>query len=748
MSEGHRKVSEGHPQPEPESDKPKLHWALRVLGWVTALGCLGVIGVAAIFFIGYKLTDIPDPNSDFQMNTSIVYYSDGKSVMGKFSEQNRLSVPLAAVPKYVRDAHIAAEDRTFWTNPGIEPSAMARAVWNISRGRELQGGSTITQQYVKVMYLNQERTVTRKFKELFIAIKLSRSDDKSKILEDYLNTVYYGRGAYGISAAELAYFGTADVSKMQVGQAALLATILNNPSLFDPDDPANHQRILERYRYVLDGMRQMGTITPAQEAKLRVTYPKVIKHTKSNKYAGPRGFLLDLTRQYLVKAGISDEEIEGGGLRVVTTFDKDLQQKAEDAVNAKHPDKTAGLHIALASVNPQNGDLVAMYGGPDYLKSQLNWAARKARPGSSFKPFAVAAALKDGVSLHDRFQGDSPILIQHQKFRNEFNQDYGQVSLLKATEQSINTAFYDLIDQQMVDGPSKMIDVAEAAGIPKAALEKDRRSPAAVLGPDAYASPVDMASAYGTFANGGKHAELRVVKQVKDFKGKVLVADKPKVSQAVDPEVAADTTYALQKVVSNGTGRKWASQIDRPAGGKTGTAGGTSVDVFRHNAWIKQHEAWCKAHSDDDRCRPKKEGQDTLTSWWVGFTPQYSTAVLYRAGATGESDLDPYSDSKAFFGGNWPAQTWLEYMQNAHEGLDTLDFPKPSDENIEITPTQTPTQPPAPTPTPTLTPSLPPTKPGRPKTTSTPTTTTTTPHKPPKTTIPLPTSTTTTTPVA
>ena len=733
--------------PDDDDDRPKAHWALRVLGWVTALGCLGVIAAAATFFIGYKLTDIPDPNTDFQMNTTLVYYSDGQTPLGKFSEQNRLSVPLSSIPKYVRDAHIAAEDRTFWTNPGIEPSGMARAVWNISRGQELQGGSTITQQYVKLMYLNQERTVTRKFKELFIAIKLSRSDDKSRILEDYLNTIYYGRGAYGVRAAELAFFGTDDVSKLTVGQSAFLASILNNPTLFNADNPANHQRILERYRYVLDGMRQMGTITAAQEAKLRVKYPDPIKPKASNKYAGPNGFLLAMTRKYLVKAGFSDEDIDGGGLRVTTTFNKDLQDTAVKAVGDEHPEKTDKLHIALASVDPKTGDLVAMYGGPDYLKSQLNWADRRARPGSSFKPFAVAAALKEGVSLKDTFQGDSPILVDHQKFRNELNEDYGDVTLLKATELSVNTAFYDLVDNRIPDGPSKLVDMAIAAGLSKNVLESERQKPATVLGPDAYASPVEMASAYGTFANSGRHADLRVIKQVKDVHGKILKADKPVVNQVIDEGVANDTTYALQKVVEKGTGRSWASKIDRPAGGKTGTAGGTSIEHFKHNNWIEHHAAYCKEHRREERCQPEKEGADTLTSWWVGFTPQLSTAVLYRAGDSGESDLDPYSSNPAFFGGNWPARTWLEYMQNALANQPKDDFGGPSAQNSEFTPTFTPTPTvETQTPTPTLTPSLPPTKPGRPKTTPPPTTTTTTPHKPPKTTIPLPTSTTTATP--
>lgn len=732
---------DGYRHVKPKPKRRKRHWALRLLGWMMALFFLGVIGVAALFFIGYQKTPIPDPNKDFQTNTTFVYYSDG-SPMGSFSEQNRQSVSLKQIPKYVQDAHIAAEDRTFWTNPGIEPSAMIRAGWNIARGQDLQGGSTITQQYVKLMYLTQERTVTRKFKELFISIKLSRSDDKAKILEDYLNTIYYGRNSYGIQAAAKAFYNKNQASQLTVGESALLATILNNPSLFNPDEPENKPRILERYRYVLDGMQQMGTITAAQEAQLRKAYPVPVKPVKSNKYKGPNGFLLDMARRYLIKAGFSEEQINGGGLRVKTSFDKKLQAEMVEAVQEEHPKKEGGLHIGMASVNPQNGELVATYGGPDFLKSQINWATADARPGSSFKPFAVAAALKDEKSLRDTFQGDSPIVINGEKFGNEFGEDYGRVSLLKATEESINTAFYDLVDNEMDDGPAKVIDAAIAAGIPdNENLKHDRSAPSAVLGPNAYASPVDMASAYGTFAANGMHADLRVIKEVKDNTGKVLIADKPIKNQVFDEPVAADTTYALQKVVTSGTGEKWASRIDRPAAGKTGTAGGTAAEKLKAN---KECLAKRKANPKA-KCKLKEENEDTLTSWWVGFTPQLSTAVLYRAGASGESDLDPYSSNPAFFGGEWPARTWLKFMEPALENQEALEFPEPSKNNREITRTprddRTPTF--TPSSTPTFTPSQAPTTPTDP-TSPTGKPTKTKPTKPTETTtrptIPIPTS--------
>jgi membrane peptidoglycan carboxypeptidase len=226
VSEARRKAA-----PPP---RRKKHWAVRVLGWLAALVFLGIIGSVAAFFIVYQTTKIPDPNKEFATNTTTVTYADGRNPLGSFYDQNRHSVPLAQIPKRVQDSVIAAEDRTFWTNPGISPSGMVRAAVNIARGEQLQGGSTITQQYVKIMYLTQERTVSRKLKELFIATKLGRQQDKSKTLEGYLNTIYFGQGAYGIAAAGDAYFQVKDPKDLTYQQAALLATVLNNPTLFAP----------------------------------------------------------------------------------------------------------------------------------------------------------------------------------------------------------------------------------------------------------------------------------------------------------------------------------------------------------------------------------------------------------------------------------------------------------------------------------------------------------------------------------
>ncbi|MBB5982014.1 transglycosylase domain-containing protein [Kribbella solani] len=719
MSEARRKAA--------KPSRRKKHWALRLLGWLAALMFLGIIGAVAAFFVMYQTTKIPDINKEFTTNTTTVTYADQRNPLGSFYEQNRNTVPLSQIPKRVQDAVIAAEDRSFWTNPGISPSGMVRAAANILRGEQLQGGSTITQQYVKIMYLTQERTVSRKLNELFIATKLGRSQDKSKTLEGYLNTIYFGEGAYGISAAGDAYFGVKDPNKLTVQQAALLATVLNNPRLFDVNDPdpRTKKRIIERYHYVLLGMQQMGTITAAQETQYGNSLPSLANmKKKSSRYAGAKGFLLDMARKELLQRGFTEEQISGGGLKVTTTFNYGQQKKMLTAAENELPKKRDNLHVGMAAVQPGTGQLLAMYGGPDYLKSQLNWATSKARPGSSFKPFALAAALEDKKSIWDTFQGDSPIVIQGLKLNNEFNQDYGDVSLLKATEQSINTAFYDLVDKQMDDGPNKLVDVAEAVGIPKTKyLEAGRHNPSTVLGPDPYASAVDMASAYATFAAEGKYVPLHVIKEVRGPDGKVLFSDASlinKAVQAIPVETAQMVNYVLQDVVQKGTGNG-AKDLDRPVAGKTGTAGGVAVEDRAKN----------KA------CGGCKDGSATLTSWWTGYTPQLSTSVVYRAGKDGESNLDDYTNEKAFFGGTWPLKTWLAYMKGALDGIDETPFPEPTEDALSngsptpayTPPPNTPTNTPASTPPPNTPASTPP--PNTP--TRTPPPDTPTPPKPTKT---------------
>src|SRR5699024_9924771 len=297
--------------------------------------------------IAYHNTDLPDPNADFQTNVTTVYYRDGKTELGTFAVQNRQSISYEEMPQELKDAVIAAENRDFWTDRGFSLSGLMRSAWVILTGGDLQGGSTITQQYIKIYYLTSERTLTRKFTELLLAAKLSREVPKETILRDYLNTIYFGRGAYGVQAAAQAYFQV-DAEDLTLEQSVVLASVLNNPGLLDPHEGKdNEERLLERYRYALDGMVEMGTLDAATAAKAKQELPTFPDIRTSNRFGGPGGFLLMMVKAELREAGFSEAEIDGGGLKVISTFDAKSQAAAV---------KAAQKYEAEGNKNKDEGD--------------------------------------------------------------------------------------------------------------------------------------------------------------------------------------------------------------------------------------------------------------------------------------------------------------------------------------------------------------------------------------------------------
>ena len=638
--------------------KKKSGWR-RFFTWLGVTVLVLAVAGGTVLGVAYSTVKLPDPNADFQTNTSFVYYRDGKEKIGSYQIQNRQSLAYADIPQNVKDAIVAGENRSFWTDPGISIPGMVRAALSVIRGEDVVGGSTITQQYIKVMYLTQDKTYTRKFTEILLAAKMGNELSKEQILEGYLNTVYFGRGAYGVEAASQAFFGK-PAAKLSNAQAIALTAMANDPGNLDPSRGKKQAAdLLQRYQYTINGLVEMGKMTEAEKAKIYYQLPKFPKVERDSQFGGPKGYLLNMVQEELRSKGFTDQQISGGGLNIVTTFDAKDQEAAVKAAqtvtsqtaggNAK---KAAKLHAALASIDVETGGVLALYGGPDFLKGR-NWATTPRATGSTFKPYALGTALGQGFTLNDVFNGSQftppgegvPV-------RNAGDVNYGRVTLQQATTHSINTAFVDL-EGNMKNGPAETLKFAQAAGLPKeGGWDPISRVPLGI--PEV--SPLYQASGYSTFANGGKHATPHVVAQVKDASGAVLYKADTRAEQVIDADVANDVAYALTHVVQDGTASR-AGGMGFPIAGKTGTA----YD------------------------RAAKGGSKTTACWFVGITKQVATAVMYVAGDNGTDNLNAIYPG--FFGAGPPLSTWMSYMRVAQQGHDNVAFDPPTHRVSTQTPT-------------------------------------------------------------
>lgn len=500
---------------------------------------------------------------------------------------------------------------------------------------------------------------------------------KEQILEGYLNTIYFGRGAYGVQAAAKAYFGV-EAKDLNLSQAVTLAAVLNDPGGFNPPK-GNVKLLLERYQVTLNNMVQMGTITQAERDAVYTQLPEFAPIKRNARYEGPNGFLLQQAEQELAEHGFSEAQIRGGGLKVVTTIDPTLQQAAIDAVqknvaaangNARKGADPQAVRAGLASIKVGTGEIVALYGGPDFVKDSQNWATTPRPTASVFKINALVAALMDGKNLSTKLNGNSFTPPgDRNAVKNADNENLGEITLLKAASSSVNTAFVDLV-MKMNDGPNKVIKAANALGLPKG-TDWDPHSRIA-LG-FAQVSPLHEANALSTIANGGRYIKPHIIREVTDASGKVLYAADTKAEQRIPEDVARDAMYALTKVVSEGTATSL-QELGYPAGGKTGTRDADSK---------------------------------TMAAWFAGTTKQIATAVDFVAGASGSEDLNPYRKSGAnFYGSTYPAYTWLDYMKVAMKGLDKENFDKPAfvnqgsdDDDVDTGTSKDPAPDPQPSPT-------------------------------------------------
>ncbi|MGW5314111.1 transglycosylase domain-containing protein [Nocardia thailandica] len=624
-------------------DKPPRTRAQRIRRLILALFVLFVCVPALLFLAVYWSAEIPEPAEVAVQQPATILAVDGTTVLTKVipPQGNRVPIPLTDVPPQTRAAVLAAEDRNFYTNPGYSTSGFLRAARDNLLGHDdAGGGSTITQQYVKNAFLSSERTVTRKMRELVIAAKMSRQWSKDEILAAYLNTIYYGRGAYGIAAAAQAYFAK-PVPELSLAEGAVLAAVIRSPSVLDPETHLDQLR--NRWRYVLDGMVEMKVITAGDRDATQ--FPGIIPLAdipEDTTARGPEGLLRTQVLRELREFGISQNDIDTGALQIVTTIDPRAQAGAVDTVRQRLANQPAELRSAVVSIDPRSGAVRAYYGGEDGVG--FDFAQAPLQTGSAFKVFAVIAAQQQGIPV-TRALDSSPITDRGTTITNVDGDSCGRCSMAEALKRSLNTSFYRLT-MTMADGPRAIATAAHQAGIPEyipgvqgESLTEAGEPPlnGIVLG-QYLVRPIDMASAYATLGAGGIYHQPFFVQKVTAGDGRVLLdrdpahtvgKQLPLPEQRLTPAVADATTQAMLPIANYSNGHGLAG--GRPSAAKTGTTQlGTS-----------------------------KQNKD---AWMIGYTPSLSTAVWI-----GTEQPQPIRTARGadIYGSGLPADIWKQVMDIA-----------------------------------------------------------------------------------
>jgi penicillin-binding protein 1A len=597
-----------------------------VLAALVVFVVAGIVAGAALA-ISRQVHDVSrvyDPPSQ----TTRIYASDGQLVASLFRE-NRQIVPLTEIPPMLRQAVLAIEDDRFFNHKGVDLRGIARALWrNLRQGELAEGGSTITQQLARNVFLTPERSISRKVSEILLALEIERRLTKEEILERYMNQVYFGQGAYGVEMAARVYFGKA-VKSISLPEAALLAGLVRAPSLYTPY--RNFPLAKERQEVVLGRMAALGYISTEEAANARRA-PIALAPASNVGLAGIRApYFVSYILPRLIET-YGEDMIYQGGLRIYTTLNLGLQAAAEKALRQGLADaKRRRLNIgqgAVVSLDPVTGAVRAMVGGTDFTESQFNrgWQALR-QPGSAFKVFVYAAAI---AAEHPptKILNDAPMTFHIAGTRPWSPRNYdgtysGPVTMRRAIEKSLNIPAARMIQEL---GPDKVVEIAKAMGI---------ESPLAPVYSLALGSvdvtPLEMASAFGTLANGGLRARPYAITKITDARGRVLADNRPQRAVGVSPEVAYVMTDLLKGVILRGTAT--AAQLGRPAAGKTGT-----TDDYRN-------------------------------AWFIGYTPRLSTAVW-----VGNDDNSPMA---RVTGGSIPAQVWAAFMKVATASHDKEDWPRP-----------------------------------------------------------------------
>ena len=625
--------------------------ALLLVAIITPVTCAGLV-LGTLIFLPLPAT-LPTPKAGIDSQSSHVYDSTGAEIAVFKQFDTSIPVQPSDIPHVMKEAVIAAEDRDFYNHGGVDLQATIRALWeDINNKKIVQGGSTITQQYVKLAFTGGERTLSRKIREAILASQLDRQMDKDEILYRYLSAAFYGEGAYGIGAAAQTYFRK-PVSQLNASEAALLASVLPAPSLYSPRD---HPETAEQRRtYILDLMFALGkidyeTVMTSKAAHLwlvsqgeppgpaTLVYPPEIAASAQPWFTN---YVHQWLEEHLPGCTLGDcPLIETGGLQVYTTLDPAMQQAAEEEVARTMGNNDLSLQMALTSVEPPTGYVRAMVGGRDFSYSQVNTALALRQTGSAFKPYILAEAFEQGIQPTSVWSGGT-LQIGNTTIHNYGGASYGSLDLYRGTWSSVNGVYARLI---LATGVEKAMQMATKLGAPMPPYDPAIYGASVALGA-VEVSPLNMASAFGVFANHGARAEPTPVLQVLDHDGKTIIDNTKdiKTTQAVSPIIADNVTDVLKGVILSGTAS--GRGIDRPAAGKTGTA------------------------------------QDAANAWFVGYTPTLSTSVWIGhldCGAGPQCAMRGINGVREVTGGSLPAMTWQRYMKRALANVAVTDFAEPA----------------------------------------------------------------------
>ncbi|MCJ7471741.1 MAG: PBP1A family penicillin-binding protein [Actinobacteria bacterium] len=615
---------------------------------ITVIIIIGVGAVIAFIYMN-SLPTLEELTPSQIAQTSKVYDLDGKLITEFHAEENREIIPFSAMSENIKDAIVAIEDKRFYEHRGVDYiRIIGAAIADIRAGGLAQGASTITQQVVKNIYFSPEKTWRRKINEALIAIQLERNYTKDKIIEMYLNTIYFGTGTYGIEKASEIYLGK-NASDLSIAEAAMLAGMVQAPEIYSPFN--NIESAKYRRDHVITQMYEQGFID-SKEYLGALAEPIETNGSGNNVISGQSSsgiapYFIDFVKQQLYEQKFNDYDVFKGGLRIYTTLDLDLQNKAQEAISTVFPEKIDPSY-SLICADPSNGYIYALIGGKDYKESKFNIATQgKRQPGSVFKTMVLMESVRQNISSSNEFNPNGPLTIDMEEgpdwiVNNYANQQFGEkMSIADATTNSVNVVFAQLIMQIGAENVESLCSEMEIYDI--------GNNPAIALGGlEIGITPMDVSKVFSTLASGGVYNKPVSILKITDAEGNILYQYDPDIElsnkRILEESVSYYITGILRSVIDSGTGR--GANIGRPAAGKTGTT------------------------------------SDYKDAWFAGYTPELVT-VIWMGNPESSEPMEPIND-RVVVGGTYPADIWREFMTLALEDRPISDFIKPAEELIDI----------------------------------------------------------------